>query len=204
VIPSRLVLATGNAGKVAELRALVREWGEVQVESLADYGSPPLPPEDGDSYEANARLKALAVAAATGRPALADDSGLEVDALGGAPGLHSARYAPTDPERIARLLSALAAVADGKRTARFRCVVALASPDGIVLTAEGICPGRILHAPDGAGGFGYDPVFWSEGLGTSFGRASAEAKHRVSHRAGAVRALGARLRVGAAGPADGK
>ncbi|HWP67396.1 MAG TPA: non-canonical purine NTP pyrophosphatase, partial [Candidatus Limnocylindria bacterium] len=108
MIPAELVLATGNPGKIAELSALVTEWGPVRVRSLADHPEVVLPDETGATYEANAALKARAVAAATGLPALADDSGLEVDALGGAPGVQSARYGASDGERIARLLGALA------------------------------------------------------------------------------------------------
>jgi XTP/dITP diphosphohydrolase len=138
-------------------------------------------------------LKAQAVAAATAVPALGDDSGLEVEALGGAPGLCSARYAPTDAERVARLLGALAAVPRAGRRARFRCVVALAWPGGRTVTAEGACDGSIATAPSGTAGFGYDPVFVANELACTFAAASDAAKHQVSHRARAVRALGARL-----------
>jgi XTP/dITP diphosphohydrolase len=193
MIPARLVLATANPGKVAELAGLVREWGDVQVGSLAEYPALALPPEEGASYEENATAKARAVAVATGQAALADDSGLEVAALGGAPGLQSARFAPTDHERVERLLSALEGVGDAGRRAVFRCVVALAWPDGRVVTAEGVCPGRITGAPAGERGFGYDPVFVPDGLGRTFAAATGEEKQRLSHRARAVRALGARL-----------
>ena len=192
MIPARLVLATGNRGKVAELHTLIREWGgDAMVSSLAELGAVALPEETADSYAGNAVPKARAVAAATGLPALADDSGLEVAALGGAPGVHSARYAPTDAARIAKLLDALDGVAD--RRARFACVVALAWPDGRAVTAEGFCAGRIADAAAGVGGFGYDPVFVSDELGRTFAEAGAAEKDRVSHRARAMRALGARL-----------
>lgn len=188
-VPERLVLATANAGKLRELSAMVRAWGVARVEPLADHPGLRLPEETGATYAANATLKAVAVATATGAPALADDSGLEVDALGGAPGVRSARYAPSDGERIAKLLAALAGVAPAARTARFRCVVALAWPDGRVDTGEGVCEGRILDAPVGTSGFGYDPVFWSADLGAAFAVVGVEAKESVSHRARAVRAL---------------
>jgi len=193
MIPPRLVLATANPGKVEELRALVAEWGTVEVLSLAAFPGIACAAETGRTYEENALLKAQAVAAATAVPALGDDSGLEVEALGGAPGLCSARYAPTDAERVARLLGALAAVPRAGRRARFRCVVALAWPGGRTVTAEGACDGSIATAPSGTAGFGYDPVFVADELACTFAAASAAAKHQVSHRARAVRALGARL-----------
>ncbi|HJQ84095.1 MAG TPA: non-canonical purine NTP pyrophosphatase, partial [Candidatus Binatia bacterium] len=136
MIPPRLVVATGNAGKLAELRALVLEWGPAEVLSLADFPGAACPEERDTSYAENAVAKAAAVAAATGLPALGDDSGLEVDALDGAPGIRSARFAATDPERVAKLLVMLRDVPEPARGARFRCVVALAWPDGRTLTAE--------------------------------------------------------------------
>jgi len=193
VIPPVLVLATGNRGKVAELSALIAAWGSVDVRSLADHAAVTLPEETGSTYEENATLKARAVAAATGLPALADDSGLEVDALGGAPGVRSARYGSSDGERIARLLSALAGRTGRERRARFRCVVVVAWPDGRVVAAEGACEGEISDQPSGTHGFGYDPVFHSVELGCTFAEAPADAKTRVSHRARAMRALGATL-----------
>lgn len=193
MIPSRLVLATTNPGKIVELRALVGEWGPVDVVSLADFPDVRPPEESGATYLENALLKARAVAAATGLPALADDSGLEVDALGGAPGVRSARFAPSDAQRVDRLLTALLGVAD--RRACFRCVVVLAWPDGRTEEAEGVCAGRVAEHADGAGGFGYDPVFVSDelGLGRTFASAPERDKARVSHRARAMRALGGRL-----------
>jgi XTP/dITP diphosphohydrolase len=194
MIPPRLVLATGNAGKVRELTALVRAWGaDVEVRALSAFPDVTLPDETGATYVENARLKAAAAAAATAWPALADDSGLEVDALGGAPGLHSARYGPDDAGRIARLLAALQDRPAAARTARFRCVMVLAWPDGRHVAAEGVSEGRIDAAPAGAGGFGYDPVFRSDDLGRTFAEASPDEKARVSHRARAMTALGQRL-----------
>lgn len=191
MIPPCLVLATANPGKVAELRDLVREWGPVEVRSLAEHPDVAMPEETGATYAENAAAKARAVAGATGLPALADDSGLEVDALGGAPGVRSARFAASDTERIARLLAAIEGARD--RRARFRCVVAVVWPDGREELAEGIVEGRIAPAPRGAGGFGYDPIFVADELGVTFAAAPAGDKARVSHRARAVRALGAKL-----------
>ncbi|MFN8542983.1 MAG: RdgB/HAM1 family non-canonical purine NTP pyrophosphatase [Candidatus Binatia bacterium] len=193
MIPARLVLATANPGKVRELGALVREWGAVELMDLAACPGVVLPEETGDTYAANAVAKAQAVALATGLPALADDSGLEVDALGGAPGVRSARWAATDGERIAKLLAALDLVPDAARSARFRAVVALAWPDGRVTVAEGLCEGWIARVPAGSGGFGYDPVFVPEGYAEPFAALPASTKRALSHRARALRALGARL-----------
>jgi XTP/dITP diphosphohydrolase len=198
VIPSQLVLATANPGKTRELRALVGEWGPIDLRSLADFPDVRLPEEDGATYADNAVLKARAVATATGLPALADDSGLEVEALSGAPGVRSARFAPSDAERIARLLEVLRDADD--RRARFRCVVALAWPDGRLEQAEGACTGRIAERTIGAEGFGYDPLFVADELGRTFAAATAEEKARVSHRARAVRALGERLGAGSGRP----
>jgi XTP/dITP diphosphohydrolase len=195
MIPPRLVLATSNPGKVAELALLLREWGDVDAVSLATFPGVRCPEERETTYVENARAKAEAVAAATALPALADDSGLEVEALGGAPGIRSARWAPTDAARIAKLLAALAGTPAAGRRARFRCAVALAWPAGPTEIAEGECTGVIAEETAGAAGFGYDPIFVSDDLGRTFAAASAEEKDRVSHRARAVRALGARLGV---------
>ena len=194
MIPVTVVLATANPGKVRELAALVAEWGHVEVRSLADVPPLAMPDEDGATYEENAALKARAVAQATRLPALADDSGLEVDALAGAPGVRSARFGTSDADRVGRLLAALGDTPARDRGARFRCAVVLAWPDGRVETAEGSTEGSITERPLGAGGFGYDPVFRSIELGCTFAEASAADKARVSHRARAVRALGAALR----------
>jgi XTP/dITP diphosphohydrolase len=192
----RLVLATANPGKVRELTALVREWGGVDVLSLADVGPVEMPDETGATYAENAALKARAVCAATSLPALADDSGIEVDALGGRPGVYSARYAASEGAANAKLLAELRDVPDGRRTARYQAVVVLALPDGRLFDDRGTCEGRIAGAPRGDGGFGYDPIFVSTELGRVVAEASAEEKARVSHRAQAVRALGRRLGLG--------
>lgn len=198
MIPDRLVLATANPGKAEELRTLVREWGPIEAVDLRAFPGVDLPQETEPSYVGNAVGKARFVAAATGLPALADDSGLEVEALGGAPGVRSARWAgpeATDEERVAKLLGELAGVPEPARRARYRCAVALGWPDGRLATAEGECGGRIAHVPDGRGGFGYDPVFVADELGRSLGRATPLEKQGVSHRGRAMRLLGTRLRA---------
>jgi len=193
VIPARVVLATANPGKVRELRELVGEWGAIDICSLADFPDVTLPEETGTTYVSNASAKAHTVARVTRLPALADDSGLEVDALAGAPGVRSARFAPTDSARIERLLAAMEGLAD--RRARFRCAVVLAWPDGREDAAEGVVEGRIALTAEGRGGFGYDPVFVADEIGVTFAAAAVADKARVSHRARAVRALGEALGV---------
>lgn len=166
----------------------------VRLASLDAHPEAPDVAESGDSYLANAEAKALAVARSCGRPALADDSGLEVDALGGQPGVRSARYSGAGASaNIARLLEALRGVPDEKRTARFRCVLVVARPDGGILSAEGTCEGTIAHAPRGTGGFGYDPVFVDAASGQAFAQLAAVEKNRISHRARACMALRPRL-----------
>ena len=186
--PPRLVIASGNAGKVREFARLLVSMGldispmpqDLEVE------------ETGATFAENACLKAVAVAQATGCWALADDSGLEVAALGGAPGVQSARYAATDGARIERLLKDLARAEqdarkdqrEGDRRARFVAALALADPRGqVVVEVEGVCEGTILPAPLGEGGFGYDPVFVPEGETLTFGEMDPAKKHTMSHRA---------------------
>jgi XTP/dITP diphosphohydrolase len=192
---ARLVLATGNAGKVRELRGLVAEWGPIEVLSLAELPPLEMPEETGATYLENALLKARAVAAVSGLPALADDSGIEVDALGGQPGVWSARYADGEAACNARLLRELRDVPVDRRTARYRAVVVLAFPDGSAVSAEGTCEGSIGFEERGTGGFGYDPLFVSSELGRVVGEISAEKKARISHRARAMRALGSALQA---------
>lgn len=144
--------------------------------------------ETGDTFAANACLKASQVAQATGNWAIADDSGLQVDALNGAPGVYSARYGKTDKERIARLLGELGD--EPNRQAQFACAIAIARPDGaIALQAEGICRGEILHAPRGTGGFGYDPIFYVQAEKMTFAEMTPELKRKISHRGQALLAL---------------
>jgi len=147
-------------------------------------------PDEGDDYAANAVAKARAAARASGRLALGDDSGIEVDALGGAPGVRSARFGSDDGDRNRRLLAALRGVAPERRGARFVCVAALVTPEGDFATAQGACAGRVLEAPRGAGGFGYDPIFEPlEAAGRSMAELPPAVKDRLSHRGRAFRAL---------------
>lgn len=187
---AEVVVATSNPGKLREVRAIL---ADLEGPVLALDAFPPLRfPEEGDDYEENAAAKARTCALATGRLALADDSGLEVRALGGRPGVRSARYGGPgldDAGRIARLLEELRGVAEEQRGARFVCVAALARPDGSVRSARGSCEGRILAAPRGESGFGYDPVFQPIGQGVSMAELSEAEKNRLSHRARAFRAL---------------
>ena len=148
-----------------------------------------LPGETGESYAENARIKARALCRATSEPAVGDDSGLEVDALGGRPGILSARYAQTDSERIERLLAELDPTREEGRAADFRCVLTLALPDGRTYSVEGVCRGVIARSPRGDLGFGYDPVFLPAGEARSFGEMEPEEKNRVSHRGLAARAF---------------
>ncbi len=179
-----LVFATGNEGKLRELSALLGEgW---RVRSAKDFPQVPEVVEDADTFEGNAAKKAHAFARATGLWALADDSGLVVDALDGAPGIHSARYAPTEAQRIDRLLNALADA--GARSARFVCALCLAAPDGTTFTSRGTCEGEIARERRGDGGFGYDPVFLLPG-GRSMAELTRDEKSAVSHRGHAFRAL---------------
>lgn len=189
-LPFDLLIATGNAGKLREYEALLAGSG-ARLRSLRDYPLSPEPEENGATYEANALLKARhGLAASNGTWTLCDDSGLEVDALGGAPGLHSARYAPTAGERIAKLLSALAHVPPERRAARFVCVCALAGPNGEEFTARGVLKGTIALAPRGEGGFGYDPIFIPNGFGgVHLAELPARLKDRISHRGQALAAL---------------
>jgi XTP/dITP diphosphohydrolase len=185
-----LVFATSNPGKLREFRAIL---GELPIAFSALDAFPGVQfPEEGEDYEENAVVKARAVADQTGRPALADDSGLEVSALGGAPGPLSARFGGPeldDAGRVEKLLASLAASGSEDRSARFVCVVALAFPGGEVVTARGECAGRILDAATGWSGFGYDPIFEVEGDVRSMAELSAEEKNRISHRARALRSL---------------
>jgi XTP/dITP diphosphohydrolase len=188
--PEVWVVATTNAGKLREIQAIAGAHGPL-LRSLADYPRVVLPPE-GEDYEGNALAKARAAAHATGLPALADDSGLEVDALGGAPGPHSARFGGPgldDAGRVALLLRELAGAPPEKRRARFVCVAAWAAPDGLERSARGECRGVILDAPRGMRGFGYDPVFLPEGESRSMAELEPERKNALSHRARAFRAL---------------
>ncbi|HYM91282.1 MAG TPA: RdgB/HAM1 family non-canonical purine NTP pyrophosphatase [bacterium] len=184
------MLATRNSGKIRELMAIYDHLN-VAFHSLADYPGVGDVAEGGATYAENAAAKARTVAAATGLPALADDSGVEIDALGGAPGIHSARFLgadATDAERNARILALLEGVPEAQRTARYRASVAVALPDGSVRVFDGVCEGRIARAGRGAGGFGYDPIFVPAGETRTMAEVPADVKNRISHRARALRA----------------
>lgn len=186
--PRTLVLATRNMGKVSEFRDLLKDL-DVEVRPISDYPGTHEVEEDGDTFEKNAIKKARAAAEQTGEIAMADDSGLEVDALGGEPGVHSARYSGGgDAANCQKLLSKLEGVPDERRTARFKCVVAIATPHGEVHTASGSCEGYIAREPRGTRGFGYDPVFVVPEFGKTFAELTEEEKNLVSHRARAVEA----------------
>lgn len=177
-----LVLATRNAGKTKEMQELLKDF-PVEINNLDDFGPIPSVEEDGTTFDDNAYKKASFTAKVLGIPALADDSGLQVDALGGAPGIHSARYAgpnATDAENNAKLWQEM----DGQtnRTATFVCVISIAVPSGPALTYESECKGVIADAPEGKKGFGYDPLFYYPPLKKTFAQMTAEEKNRVSHR----------------------
>jgi XTP/dITP diphosphohydrolase len=199
-----MLLATSNRGKVREIERLLTGL-PVALRSLGDFPAVSEPDEDGATFAENALLKARHYSAATGLFTLSDDSGLEVDALGGAPGVHSARFGgreATYAERMALLLNQLAGVGGAGRGARFVCVIALADP----VTAEsrlftGKCEGRIAEAPRGIRGFGYDPLFVPEGHAQTFGELPAEVKQEISHRARAVRQAAEFLRSRFGSPA---
>jgi XTP/dITP diphosphohydrolase len=198
----RVVVATRNRGKLRELVPLFAELGLgfelVTIDAVAPEAELR---EDGVTFEDNALAKARQAATATGLPALADDSGLEVDALAGAPGVFSARYAgvgATDAANNAKLLAALRDVPDARRAARYRCVAAFVDPArGRELWRAGACEGRILKAPRGEGGFGYDPLFSLEAAGRerTMAEIDVDEKNRLSHRAAAFRALAAAIRA---------
>lgn len=198
----KLLLATANTHKIHELAALLAET-PIEIVSLRDFPNVQLPEETGATMAENARLKAELCAHATGLAALSDDSGIEVDFLGGAPGVYSARWVEgSDAERTAALLDRLQNVPDAERTARYRCAICVASPRGTVLETEATCDGQINLARRGANGFGYDPIFEitpatgapTEWIGKTMAEAPPEVKARVSHRARAVRKMLATLR----------
>lgn len=191
-----LVIATRNPGKVREIEALLAGL-EIRLLSLADFPELPEIPEEGATFAENAAFKAREVARRTGLPALADDSGLEVAALDGRPGVLSARYAqdrtaprpPTDEDNWRKLLDEMAGVPWEQRQARFVCEIALALPDGRLFRARGECRGYIALEPEGEQGFGYDPVFWLPEYGATMATVGLEVKNRLSHRARALQEL---------------
>jgi XTP/dITP diphosphohydrolase len=195
--PATIAIASKNAHKLREIRRIGADWPVTWV-SIDDRPDAPWPEveEIGATYLENALLKARAVTSALRCPALADDSGIEVDALGGGPGPRSARYAgesATDEQNLRQLIRALAGVPGAGRTARYRCVVVLALPDGGEVHAEAVCEGMLSAEPRGSEGFGYDPIFVPAGWDRTMAELSAEEKDRISHRGRAVRALRATL-----------
>jgi XTP/dITP diphosphohydrolase len=193
----KLLIATANPGKVDEIRALLSHMPGIELMTPPDVGVDIDVAEIGSSYAENAVLKAVAFARASGLPSLADDSGLEVEALGGAPGMYSARYAPqanaNDADRRAYLLEQLAGKAR-PWAAVFRSTVCIAIPDGATYFAEGECPGEIIPEERGRGGFGYDPIFLVADLGRTMAELSMAEKNELSHRARAILAAKAQLR----------
>ena len=190
-----LILATRNRGKRGEIQALL--GADIHVQSLDDFPNAPDTIEDGDTFEANASKKAREIAKYTGLPALADDSGLVVDALDGAPGIYSARYAgqhATDEDNNRKLIANLRDInlrdiPENHRTARFCCAIALAAPDGRVQTAQATWEGRILTSPRGNNGFGYDPLFYVPTHNCTAAELPSQTKNRLSHRGQALRAI---------------
>ena len=200
-----VVIASTNPGKIVEVRQIFAAL-PLSLLTAEDVGSWPAVAETGDTYLANALIKARSVAAFTGKPALADDSGIEVDALGGAPGVRSARFAgelASDEDNNAKLIAALDGVPPEGRTARYRCVAVLVTPDGQEVAGIGSCEGRIGFDPRGSGGFGYDPWFIPQGETRTMAELSAEEKHAISHRGKALRGVADKLRHLEGGPTDG-
>lgn len=192
----RFVLASHNRKKVAELQSILSDLG-VEVVLQSDLGLNLEPEETGDTFEENALIKAKAVMEASGLPAIADDSGLCVDALNGAPGVHTARYGGeglSDKERYTLLLDTLKRIGAFSRKAQFVSVVTCVFPNGDTLSARGECPGTIAYVPRGEGGFGYDPVFYVPQLKKTFSQLTAEEKNAISHRGNALRAFAGKLK----------
>ena len=194
----KICIASGNRGKIAELNKLLSEYitdVEIELVSLKDVGFTGEIVEDGETFEENALIKARAASEFSGLPAIADDSGLIVNALNGEPGVYSARYAgePCDDQKNnEKLLENLKGI--GERSAAFVCVIAFVVPEGQPLSGDpiiglGYCPGEILFNPRGNGGFGYDPLFWVDSLGKTFAEMSADEKNALSHRGAAIRSF---------------
>jgi XTP/dITP diphosphohydrolase len=197
--PARIAIASRNAYKLREIGRICADW-PVEWLTVENHEGPwPDVEETGSTYLENALLKARAGAVALGEPALADDSGIEVDALGGRPGHRSARFAgedATDEQNLDELIRALKGVPGSGRTARYRCLAVLAFPEGRELHAEGICEGTLVGRPRGDKGFGYDPIFVPEGWDRTMAELTDEEKDRLSHRGRAFRALGKALAAG--------
>lgn len=192
-----LVIATHNRKKAGEMVQILSErFPGLNLKTLADYKGAPEPEETGTTYADNARIKSESAAAFTGEWSLADDAGLEIDALDGAPGVHSKRFEGEDtpfPEKMARILELLKHTPEEKRGARFRCCIAQTSPQGDTQLFEATCEGRIAHEPSGSGGFGYDRIFFLPDLGCTMADLTPEQKHAISHRGKVLRMLAERL-----------
>ena len=190
--PGRIAIASRNPHKLREIRRICADWPVAWL-TVDDHEGPwPDVEETGSTYEENAQLKGRAVAAALGEAALADDSGIEVDALGGRPGPRSARFAgedASDEQNLEELIRATRGVPGSGRTARYRCVAVLAYPDGRTVSVEGVCEGALVTKPRGSGGFGYDPIFVPAGWDRTMAELSDDEKDRISHRGSALRAL---------------
>jgi XTP/dITP diphosphohydrolase len=185
----KIVIATDNRGKILEIAKVLSGVPGINLFSKSDVNGLPHIDEDGDTFEANAIKKADIIAGISGLPAMADDSGLIVDALGGRPGIFSARFGGpnlSDAERNQLLLSEMTSIQNGNRTARFICVIAVAIPGRETHISVGVCEGKIAAAPSGKNGFGYDPVFFLPSLGKTMAELSIEQKNRISHRAKAL------------------
>ena len=186
-----LVLATENRNKAKEIASILQEGAPIEIKTLADFPTVRLPPETGGAYRENAVQKAVTVAKATGLWAMGDDSGLEIDALNGAPGIYSARFAgegATYADNRKKVLDLLKEVPDEKRGARFVCTIALASPEGRVEVVTGGVEGRIARSESGEEGFGYDPIFFLPAYDKTFAELPPSEKNKMSHRGPAVRA----------------
>jgi XTP/dITP diphosphohydrolase len=187
-----IVIATHNAKKAGEMAAILsRDLPDLELKTLADFPGAPEPEETGETYCENAAIKARSAASFTGEWSLADDAGLEIDALPGDLGVQSKRFAggATFEEKMAIVLERLQGIPPDDRTARFRCCIALAGPDGSLVTLEDTCEGRIAEAASGKGGFGYDPIFWLPEKGCTMADLTASRKHEVSHRGKVLRRL---------------
>lgn len=194
--PPRIAIASRNAGKIREILQICADWPVEWVTHPDDSVVWPEVEETGDTYLQNAQLKAHAVAVSLGTPGLADDSGIEVDALGGAPGVRSARFAgpeATDQDNLRLLIERVARVPEVERTARYRCVAVCAGPGGDQTGAHGTCEGTLILEPRGSGGFGYDPIFVPAGERRTMAELTDEEKNAISHRGRAFRALGEKL-----------
>lgn len=194
MLTNRLVIATHNRKKAGEMVTILsRRFPGLEILTLADFPSAPEPEETGTTYEENAIIKAEAACQVTGEWCLADDAGLEIDALPGELGVFSKRFAGEEtpfPEKMAIILNRMAATPEEQRGARFRCFIALARPNEGSVVFSATCEGRIATQPSGAGGFGYDPIFWLPEMGCTMADLTADQKHAISHRGKVLTAFG--------------